>query len=390
MRRFFIASATGLATGYGLSRTLQAARELRQPRGLFRKDAAAYGRARRCFMVLGMLRSTATLGAFAYGAAERLSGLIPIKAAWLRTICFTSVGLLADGLLELPVYFIEDFTLERRYGLSNQTPGAWLAQQIKGTLISAAFAAPISGLFGLLLRKKPASWPWFASAALSPMLLLANLIVPVFIAPLFNRFEELQGPLEERLRALASRYGVGNADILRMDMSRQTKKANAYVAGVFNTHRIVVGDTLLQSFADDEIGFVVAHELGHYVARDTWRMIAVGQLAGSATMFVADAVMNASREDLWQPQNIARLYFWMTFASQLLRPGLSWFSRSREWAADRFACGATKTPHVGAAAFERLRDVNLAQEEQPRWMELLFSTHPSLKARINALRSASS
>ena len=81
----------------------------------------------------------------------------------------------------------------------------------------------------------------------------------------------MTGSLEERLRALATRFGVGDADILRMDMSRQTRKANAFVTGIGRTHRIVLGDTLIDGFEPSEIEFVVAHELGHYVSKDTWR-----------------------------------------------------------------------------------------------------------------------
>ncbi len=387
MRRFFIALATGLGVGYAGMRATQALHELRRPAPLLEKNAAAYGRIRRRFLVLGTLRSMSVLGAFAYGLADRMASVIPLRRGWLRTLSFTSAGLLLGGVLELPVEFVEGFVLERRYAMSDQSPRAWLAEQLKGTLLSAAFVAPISALFSMLLRTKPATWPWFASAALSPMFVLGNLIVPTFIAPLFNRFEKLQDPLQERLRILARRYGVGDADILRVDMSRQTKKANAYVTGVFNTHRIVVGDTLLGNFPDAEIEFIVAHELGHYVAKDSWRLIAVGQLVAGVMLFASGGVMARSRDNLWQPQEMARLYFWMALFSQLLRPGLFWFSRSREWAADRFATTATKSPQIGAAAFERLRDINLAEEEQPRWMELLFSTHPSLKARIEALKS---
>jgi len=301
---------------------------------------------------------------------------------------FTSAGLILSSALELPVEFIEGFTMERRYAMSEQTPRAWLAEQAKATLISVVLTAPISAVFSVLLKKKPVSWPWFASAALCPLFVLANLIVPTFIAPLFNRFEKVRGPLEDRLRALGRRYGVGDADILRVDMSRQTKKANAYVTGVFKTHRIVVGDTLIENFPDDEIEFVVAHELGHYVSRDTWRIMALGQLVASAMLFASNGVMAKSRDDLWQPQQLTRLYFWMTVFSLLLRPALFCFTRSREWAADRFALKATGAPQTGAKAFERLREVNLAEDEQPRWMELLFSTHPSLRARIAALKAA--
>jgi STE24 endopeptidase len=327
-------------------------------------------------------------GAFAYGGAQHVARFIPGKTAWLRTAVFTVVWLLLGSALELPVDFIEDFTLERRFSMSDQTPVAWFNEQIKATLISVAFAAPLAALLSALIQKKRHNWPWIASAALAPFFVLGNLIVPVFVAPMFNRFEPLRGALEERLRALGRRYGVGDADILRMDMSRQTKKANAYVAGVFKTHRIVVGDTLIEKFPDDEIEFIVAHELGHYVTRDTWRLIALGQCTAGAMMFAANAAMSGTREDLSEPQQLARLYFWIILFSQMLRPGLFWFARSREWAADRFAVAATKAPQAGANAFQRLREINLAEEEQPRWMEVLFSTHPSLKARIAAIKAA--
>jgi Zn-dependent protease with chaperone function len=64
------------------------------------------------------------------------------------------------------------------------------------------------------------------------------------------------------------------------------------------------------------------------------------------------------------------------------------YSRSRERAADVFALAATGAARSGAAAFKRLRDKNMAEDEQPRWMELLFASHPSLKSRIERLERA--
>ncbi len=114
--------------------------------------------------------------------------------------------------------------------------------------------------------------------------MLANVIVPIYILPLFNTFEPVDGSLEARLRRLATRFGVGDAAILRMDMSRQTRKANAFVTGIGRTHRIVLGDTLIASFPENETEFVVAHELGHYVNRDTWRIIAVGEVLADLSL----------------------------------------------------------------------------------------------------------
>jgi STE24 endopeptidase len=176
---------------------------------------------------------------------------------------------------------------------------------------------------------------------------------------------------------------VGDAEILRMDMSRQTKKANAFVAGIGSTHRIVLGDTLIDTFEPDEITFVVAHELGHYVSRDTWRMIA---LAESVTAALLGAVAGGLRSDAsGESVRVLRIAAWLGLGMLAVRPAMNAFSRSREWAADRFATATTRDPQSGVAAFRRLRDQNLAEEQPPAWYEWIFASHPSLGKRIAAL-----
>jgi STE24 endopeptidase len=201
-------------------------------------------------------------------------------------------------------------------------------------------------LLGAAVRRVPRRWPWLAGAGALPLFVAANVIVPLYVFPLFNKFEPVVGSLERRLRELAARFGVGDAAILRMDMSRQTRKANAFVTGIGRTHRIVLGDTLIEHFPENETEFVVAHELGHYVNKDTWRMIAVGELLALTLFLFANAAASSEeRERLHdRPLLIVRIYALMLVATQALRPMLFAFSRSREWAADRFAIAATRDP----------------------------------------------
>jgi STE24 endopeptidase len=175
-----------------------------------------------------------------------------------------------------------------------------------------------------------------------------------------------------------------------MDMSRQTRKANAFVVGIGRTHRIVLGDTLIEAFPENETEFVVAHELGHYVNKDTWRTIALGEVLATALFLIANARASApDREELRdRPLRIVRIYAIMLVATQAFRPLFLAFSRSREWAADRFALAATGDPAAGASAFRRLREQNLADEDPPAWYELIFSSHPSLRARVAALETS--
>lgn len=391
IKRFWVGAASGIAIGYATYRCYEAQRTLRAPISSTEGNAGSYGRARRALTVTSNLRSTFEMLALAYGPigeiVDRSTERFPIA---LRPGVFAAVLGLLEAVADLPIAFVEDYARERRYALTEQTPRAWAIDYAKGAILGVGLTALLATLIGTLVRRMPRTWPFVAALGTLPLLLLANLIVPIYILPLFNRFEPLTGPLEVRLRALASRFGVGDAEILRMDMSRQTKKANAFVVGIGKTHRIVLGDTLIEHFTPNEIEFVVAHELGHYVMRDTWRMTGVAQ-ALATTLFIAASFAVGTREGVTlreRPLLLARIYAVMTIGGQLLRPLMLAFSRSREWAADRFALEVTHDPRSGSGAFRRLRDQNLAEEIVPLWYEFFFSSHPSLGARIAALDAA--
>ena len=387
--RFLLGFAGGFVGGYAAYRAYESMRSLKQQRKAVR-DAARYGALRRALTLSAIARSLAGASILAYGplgeVLERNTARLPV---WLRPVAFALQGAVLDFVLELPVDFVEGYAIEHRYGLSEQSIPSWLSDRFKQEAIGAGIASTLAGAFAMAMRRWPSSWPYIASGAALPLLLLANIVVPIYILPLFNTYHPIEGPLEKRLRALAERYGVGDAQILRVDMSKQTKKANAFVTGIGGTHRIVVGDTLIENFPEDEIEFVVAHELGHYVSKDSWRMIAMGEIAAIAVLFGAFlAQRDRSVERAGQPRTLAQVQLWATLLAQLLRPAISGYARSREWAADRFALQTTRAPRTGAEAFRRLRDQNLAEDEQPAWFEFIFSTHPSLKARIAELETA--
>lgn len=389
LRRVLLGLASGFTAGYLAARAYEAWHEMRRPSLVRDRSAASYGRARRALEVADTVHGLCGALALAYGAiGERADSATMRAPAWMRPMLFAAPLALCSAIVEAPAAFISDYTLERRYKLTEQPREGWLTDYAKGAVISIAITSLLATLLGAVVRRAPRSWPLFAGLGTLPLFVIGNLIVPVYLLPMFNKFEPLEGPLEQRLRRLASRYGVGDADILKMDMSRQTRKANAFVIGIARTHRIVLGDTLVDNFPEDEVEFVVAHELGHYVSKDVWRLIGIGELLAAALYFIANAFGGPRGGMRDRPIVLARLYAIMLVASQTLRPMLFAFTRSREIAADRFAVEATHDPRAGASAFRRLREQNLAEDENPRWYEMLFSSHPSLKSRISALETA--
>lgn len=383
--RFMLGAATGFAAGYTLVRGFDMIRELHRASITTNTDSARYGRTRRAFAVSSVARSLASTMAFAYGPAGAYADRIASRGpAWLAPALFAAGSSLVSAAADLPIQFVEGFCVERRYGLTEQSARDWCVDYAKETLLAIALASSVAAGAAPVLRRAPRSWPWIVSGAALPLLIVANLVVPLWVLPLFNTFTPLDGPLEERLRALAARYGVGDAEILRMNMSRQTKKANAFVVGLGSTHRIVLGDTLIDHFTPEEIEFVVAHELGHYVTRDTWRLIGASHAFLSLLLFIAAAPLRGTQRTR-TPLDLARIGATLSIGTQILRPVLFAFTRSREWAADRFAVEATGDPASGAAAFRRLRDQNRAEEDVPAWYHVLFDSHPTLGARIDAL-----
>jgi STE24 endopeptidase len=380
-------AAAGFVCGYTIVRVRDALREVRTP--LPRRatrDATRYGARGRAYLLAGIARSTASLATLAFVSADPLERAFRPLPRPLRVPTFVALTMLIEALRELPIDYIEGYVRERVEGNTEQSARAWLADQFKGMLVGVAIAALFATLGDALVRRMPRRWPWIAIGATPPLLALANIIAPTYIMPLFNTFTPLEGALEHAIRALADRYDVGNAAILRFDMSRQTNKANAFVTGVFGTERIALADTLIENFAHDETMFVVAHELGHYVRRDPWSMIALGTALLSLPILAGDAALRRTTgHGIENAADGARFAFYAALVSMLTSPLAATASRALERRADRFALAATGDPESGVRAFRRLRERNLAEDETPGWYELLFATHPSLKSRIERL-----
>ena len=388
--RFAAGLATGLTLGYTALRLRDMRADRTTPAPVKERDAKRYGETRRVLMVTGLIRSTATSAMWAFAFSDRFDRALGKLPVALRLPLFVGVLTAIETAREWPIDYIEDHQLERIFGNSERTYDAWAADRVKAAAIGAAAGMVLSGVAGALMRRAPKRWPWIAIAGLPGLMAFANVVVPTFIMPLFNKYIPLEGALEQRIRALATTYGVGGATILRFDMSRQTKKANAFVTGVFGTERIAIADTLLDEFADDETLFVVAHELGHYVKKDPWVAIALGTALTALPLLISNAtVRRTTGRDVGDPGTAMRLAFYMSVGQLIGMPIANAFSRMIERRADRFALAATNDAPSGVRAFKRLRDQNLAEDQGPKWSELLFSSHPSLGSRIAALEASS-
>ncbi len=386
MKKLLLGAAVGFTLAYTAVRASEALADRRSPAPARERDPKRYGTARRALTLINFARSAAGLGIWTFALAEPVERVLRPLPRPLRLPVFTALVSAVDTLRDWPIDYVEEYVHERVVGNSERTAESWAEDRIKALAVGVVAGSIVSALADLVMRKAPRRWPVVAIAATPPLLAFVSVIVPTFVMPLFNKYVPLEGELEAKIRALAARYGVGNAQILRFDMSRQTKKANAFVTGVFGTERIALADTLIESFPEDETLFVVAHELGHYVRRDPWVGIAAGTVSLAITLLASlGAVRGGGRKPEDGIAGTMRLAFYGMLLQFVLMPAMNALSRAIERRADRFALSATGDPQSGVRAFQRLRDQNLAEDEQPKWAELLLSSHPSLKSRIEAL-----
>ncbi|MHB0870849.1 MAG: M48 family metallopeptidase [Chloroflexota bacterium] len=303
---------------------------------------------------------------------------------------------LLTWLLALPLEFYSGFVVEHRFGLSTQSLSGWLLDQVQGLGLGYLVGLPmVAGLYWVI-RRAPRRW-WLGVAGLLILfsVVLATL-APVALSPLFNSYRPVEDPaLVERIETLAGGVGVNVSEVLQEDTSRRTVKANAYFTGLGPTRRIVLTDNLVQQFTPDEVVAVIAHELGHQLHDDIWRSIAVGSgfyLVGSYLLYRLLGPILArwgNRFGFHRVEDVASLPLLLLLFGALsfaALPALNGYSRAVERQADRFSLELTRDPDSFISAMEKLGRLNLSDPDPPEALKLLFSTHPSIRERVEYAR----
>ena len=292
-------------------------------------------------------------------------------------------------LILIPLHFW-DRIYELRFGLSRQSSFDWISDEFKSMGLNMVLLVVFLELVYALLRATPAHWWLWAAAAWTVLVVVLTKLAPVLLIPIFYKREPLDNDeLAERLRHLAERVQMSVIAVEKLGLGAKTVKANAMLAGLGNTKRVLLGDTLLENFTDDEIEAVLAHELGHHYHHHIWKLIGAGAVATFAGFFVASVVLHALVVKLGF-EGVADVASFPVLAGALLvmaivaMPATNAFSRALERQADRFAVRLTRKPDAFIAAMRRLAVRNLADTEPSRVVEALLHGHPSISRRIAA------
>lgn len=363
------------------------------------RRAVAYSLAKNAFgrwetvwsaIVLAAVVFTGWLGA-AYSAwVERLGTGSASEAAFLVAVA------LALALPGLPLDWWATFRLEGRFGFNRTTPGLWLADKVKGSLVGIALGFPVLWLLLALVSWTGPWWWLWGFAVVMVFQLLMIVLYPKLILPLFNKLTPLnEGALRTQLLELAERTGFRASTIEVMDGSKRSAHANAFFTGFGRFRRIVLFDTLIEQLTPDELAAVLAHEIGHYRCGHIPRMLAV---SGGLLLAGLGIVAWLAQTDWFAPSFgfaangvtptlllFALLGGTITF---WLSPILNGLSRKHEYEADAFARAAVGSAAPLVAGLRKLAQKNLANLTPHPWFSFFYYSHPALVERERALRAA--
>lgn len=326
------------------------------------------------------------------GFSEMLATNLTIRCGadlwfWVNMV-YTALVVLGISVFLFPFSYYGGYVLEHHYGLSNQTVVDWCGDYFKSVLIDLVIASVLVSVLYAFLRWIPDIWWLVGTGFYISFSVLFSFLVPVVILPLFNLFEPLEdGVLEEEVRSVVSSTGITLSGVYCWGLEEKTNKANAAFVGMGKTKRIILSDTLLKAYSDEEILAVVAHEAGHCRNRDMVRMMGMHGVFALIGFYVGDLFLRGSigwvgLSSISDIAGAPLFFFGVILFSMITMPVVNGYSRQREFAADAYAVNTLGSADALVSALEKLSKQNLSVREPNRWVEWFLHSHPSLKRRV--------
>lgn len=359
------------------------------------KDSTGFG------IIEGLIKTSVSivfilLGGFA--AVYRLTQT-GAESHILSGLLFAGILILLSTLLGLPFKIYDTFVLEEKYGFNKTTPKTFVNDLFKSLLLTALLGGPIfAGLLWFFYTAGNSAW-WISWVLLTLIQLLLLYIAPVYILPLFNKFDPLeQGELRTAIERYAEKEGFEVRGLFTIDGSRRSTRANAYFTGFGKTRRIALFDTLIANHSTPELVAVLAHEVGHAKCRHIHKQLIAGTLGTGLMFFLLSLFID--RPGMYEafglevsPDGLP-LYAGLIFFGFLYSPIASLIgiftnvlSRKFEFEADAFAARTTGSAEELITALKRLTVDNLGNLTPHPWLVFLEYSHPPVLRRIQALRA---
>lgn len=322
-----------------------------------------------------------------------LLGSILGDGTWAQAVSLFAIFTLLS-IPGIPFELYHQFRLEERFGFNKSTLRLWLTDKVKGLVIGAVIGIPLFAFLVWLVGTTQYWWLWgFASFLIFQLMMVV--IYPMFIMPLFNKFEELpEGTLRSQLMELGDRTGFRAKTILVMDGSKRSGHSNAFFTGFGKFRRIVLYDTLIEQMEERQLASVLAHEIGHYKLGHIPKML----MLSSVFLFLSFLALGWLQQSTWFVEAfgfagtgaigpVVLLFgllaglvtFWTS-------PMTNALSRKHEYEADNFAKRAMdQDPQPILQALRVLSEKNLSNLTPHPVYSAFHYSHPTLLEREKSL-----
>lgn len=301
-------------------------------------------------------------------------------------------------VVSYPLSYI-GYKLSRDYHISTQSFPSWMKDELIDFWVNYVTTFVIFIVLYWLMSKSKKRWWLYAWLLSVPFTLFLTFIQPVIIDPLYNNFTALSDKkLEEKILALAVESNIPAEHVFEVDMSDKTNALNAYVTGIGSNSRIVLWDTTLHELKENEILFVMAHEMAHYVEKHIYFGIGLSLVLSFFGLYLIYRLMHllvkrwgpafkvSKVEDIQSFPLVLLLISMLMFA---VNPFANVVSRYEEKRADNYAVALTKDPEAGISTFQKLAKTGLSEVNPPLLVKVFRYSHPTMLERISELEEKS-
>lgn len=312
-------------------------------------------------------------------------GRVAIYVFWLSLFAYMAT---------FPLSYIS-YHLSKTYNISTQTFASWMKDELIDFWVNFGMMVVIVGVLYWLINRSKRFWWLFAWLLSIPFTLFIMFVQPVVIDPLYNDFYPLKNKeLEAKILDLATQAEIPAENVFEVDMAEKTNALNAYVTGIGSNSRIVLWDTTLNRLNDNQILFIMAHEMAHYVEKHLYIGIAGYLLLSLIGLYLIHKIMNWAINRWGQEFKVSGMgdirslplfFILLSMLAFAASPFSNFVSRYQEARADSYAIEMTDNPEAAITAFQELTKAGLSQVNPPLLVKLFRYGHPTMLERISRI-----
>lgn len=326
-----------------------------------------------------------------FAIVDNVARTFSSNSVLIALIFFAIIGL-ASEIINLPFAWYDTFVIEKKYGFNKMSARTFITDQLKSMFIAVILGAPVLGIITWVYYKTGNGFWIYAWILVTVFSVFLNLFYSELIVPLFNKQTPLEdSPLRKKIETFAEKTGFRLKNIYVIDGSKRSTKANAYFSGLGSKKRIVLYDTLLKEFSEEQIVAVLAHEIGHYRKKHVLRNLIFSVFLTGLMLFlfslIVDSPLLSQAMGAETPSfHLGLIVFGILYSplSLLIGLGTNSISRRNEFEADRFV-RENYRPEFLAEALKKLSVKNLSNMmPHPAYVFFHYS-HPPLLARLAKL-----